>query len=74
MYIFHWLIYVYVFARLFPVENIYWKILLFLPYLAAVYGVAELSFTLYESRFLRLKEKLFTRTLPAGNEKARTTA
>jgi len=70
MYIFHWLIYVYIFARLFPVQHLAWQILLFIPYLAAVYGVAALSYRFYESWFLKWKDRLYTRTSPVGTEKA----
>jgi peptidoglycan/LPS O-acetylase OafA/YrhL len=64
MYIFHWLLFVYVFARIASPENILLRVLLFIPYLAAVYFVAALSYRFYEVRFLKLKDKLFTRTSP----------
>jgi peptidoglycan/LPS O-acetylase OafA/YrhL len=56
MYIFHWLILVYICARFMP-DNIYLRILSFLPYLALVYAVSELSYRLYEKKFLVLKDK-----------------
>jgi peptidoglycan/LPS O-acetylase OafA/YrhL len=59
MYIFHWAILVYVMQRLFPVENIYVKCLLFIPYAVLTYSFAEMSFRLYESKFLILKDKFF---------------
>ncbi|HWJ91189.1 MAG TPA: acyltransferase [Flavisolibacter sp.] len=72
MYIFHWLIFVYVMAKIAAPQNIFLKLLFFIPYLAAVYLVAALSYRLYEVRFLRLKDRLFRRTspLPAGVESA----
>jgi peptidoglycan/LPS O-acetylase OafA/YrhL len=58
MYIFHWAILVYVFNRFLHTDNIYLKIVLFIPYVVVVYLFAEVSFRLYESKFLKLKEKL----------------
>jgi len=61
MYIFHWGILVYFFNRVFPTENIYLKSALFILYVLIVYLVAKISFTLYESRFLLLKNRLFSK-------------
>ena len=61
MYLFHWAILVYVYNRFFATENLALKILLFIPYVFIVYIVAEISFKLYESRFLKLKDSLFTK-------------
>ncbi|HXS38524.1 MAG TPA: acyltransferase [Flavipsychrobacter sp.] len=59
MYIFHWAILVYVFAKFFPVHSLAGQILLFIPYTVAVYLLAQLSYKIYESKFLKLKDKLF---------------
>ncbi|MEP6466680.1 MAG: acyltransferase [Parafilimonas sp.] len=61
MYLFHWAILVYVCNRFFTTENLALKILIFIPYVAVVYLFAEVSFRLYESRFLKLKDSLFTK-------------
>ena len=61
MYLFHWAILVYVCNRLFVTENFALKILFFIPYTLIVYVIAELSFRFYESRFLKLKDSLFTK-------------
>jgi peptidoglycan/LPS O-acetylase OafA/YrhL len=61
MYLFHWAILVYVCNRFFTTENLGLKILIFIPYVFIVYLFAELSFRLYESRFLKLKDSLFTK-------------
>ena len=62
MYIFHWAILVYVYNRFFITENSYLKIALFIPYVFLVYLFAELSFRLYESKFIKLKDKLSKKT------------
>lgn len=61
MYLFHWAILVYVCNRFFTTDNLGLKILIFIPYVFIVYLFAELSFRLYESRFLKLKDSLFTK-------------
>lgn len=61
MYLFHWAILVYGFNRFFATENPILKVLLFIPYVFVVYVAAEISFRLYESRFLKLKDTLFTK-------------
>lgn len=59
MYIFHWLIMVYVINSFIKVETPLARIALFIPYVALVYLVSLLSFKLYESPFVRLKDRLF---------------
>lgn len=61
MYLFHWAVLVYLCQRIYTSQNELVQFLLFIPYLAITYGVAELSFRLYESKFLLLKDKLFPR-------------
>ena len=59
MYLFHWAILVYLFARLYPSGAAYWKWVFFPFYAAAVFGFAALSYRFYEARFLMLKDKWF---------------
>jgi peptidoglycan/LPS O-acetylase OafA/YrhL len=59
MYIFHWAVFVYIFRSIYENQNLLVKILLFIPYLAITYAISELSYRLYESRFLLMKEKFF---------------
>jgi peptidoglycan/LPS O-acetylase OafA/YrhL len=65
MYIFHWAILVYFYNRFFHADNIYFKLVLFIPYVIIVYLFAEVSFRLYESKFLKLKDKLSFKKQPA---------
>jgi peptidoglycan/LPS O-acetylase OafA/YrhL len=58
MYIFHWAILVYFYNRFFHTDNIYFKLVLFIPYVIIVYLFAEVSFRLYESKFLKFKDRL----------------
>jgi peptidoglycan/LPS O-acetylase OafA/YrhL len=58
MYIFHWAILVYFYNRFFHTDNAYFNLVLFIPYVILVYLFAEVSFRLYESKFLKLKDKL----------------
>lgn len=71
MYVFHWAIEFYFYRRfehLFPPQ--YWvKVLLFIPYLALVYGFAELSFRFYENKFILLKDRFFS-DKPKNREEA----
>jgi peptidoglycan/LPS O-acetylase OafA/YrhL len=68
MYLFHWAILVYVCNRFFTTENLALKTLLFIPYVIIVYLLATVSFKLYESRFLKLKDSLFSKK--KNNKKA----
>lgn len=58
MYVYHWIIVVYFYNHLFHPHNLLQKIALFPLCALVVYVVAEVSFRLYESRFLKLKDKL----------------
>jgi peptidoglycan/LPS O-acetylase OafA/YrhL len=59
MYMFHWGILVYVYAPLFPAKTIVMKLLLFAPYVLVVYLCAQVSYHLYEARFIKLKDVFF---------------
>jgi peptidoglycan/LPS O-acetylase OafA/YrhL len=61
MYVFHWLVLIYIYQRYLMPENIFLRLLLFIPYAATVFGLAELSFRLYEKKFIDLKDKFFQR-------------
>ena len=65
MYILHWAVFVYVFARFYPLAHKWLEVLLFFPYLALVYGLAELSYHFIEARFLLWKEKLVPKKKPS---------
>jgi peptidoglycan/LPS O-acetylase OafA/YrhL len=69
MYLFHWAILVYIFNHFFATDNLVVKTILFIPYVAGVYLFATLSFKLYESRFLKLKDSLFTKKPTPANAK-----
>lgn len=59
MYIFHWLVYIYGFYDLVRPTTRLGIALLLIPYAIVVYGLSELSFRLFESRFIALKDKFF---------------
>lgn len=62
MYIFHWLLYIYVFYDHFHPDH-RWKIAaLFVPYAIFVYLIAEISFRFYESPFIKLKDRFFSKS------------
>ena len=60
MYIYHWGILAYFYARFIPANSLFLKILLFGPYVLLVFLVSALSYRLYESYFIKLKDKWFT--------------
>jgi peptidoglycan/LPS O-acetylase OafA/YrhL len=62
MYIFHWLILVYIVSNLLHPVTMLQKILIFIPYTAAVYFFALLSYRIYELPFIRLKDRFFPST------------
>lgn len=64
MYIFHWAILVYFYNRFFHSDNIYIEAILFIPYVICVYLFAEVSFRLYESKFLKLKDRISFKKKP----------
>ena len=64
MYVFHWAIFVYVINRIYSTDTFLIKILLFIPYVAATYLFAALSYKFFESPFLRLKDRFFQDKVP----------
>jgi peptidoglycan/LPS O-acetylase OafA/YrhL len=59
MYVFHWFVLIYLYQRYLMPENVFLRILVFIPYAATVYGLAALSFRLYEKKFIDLKDRIF---------------
>jgi peptidoglycan/LPS O-acetylase OafA/YrhL len=59
MYMFHWGILLYGIHKILPTGPMYMKIILFIPYVIVTYYVALLSYNLFESYFMKLKDKLF---------------
>jgi peptidoglycan/LPS O-acetylase OafA/YrhL len=57
MYIFHWAIMTYVMDRYLPLEGTFIRMISFLPYVVLVYLFSKLSYTFYESYFIRLKDR-----------------
>lgn len=66
MYLFHWLIWVYVFGKIFHPQSDAYKALLFIPYVAAVYLASEISFNLFEIHFIRMKDRFFPSLKPVS--------
>ncbi len=69
MYVFNLAVWMYFFDRLRVggEQPIWFLMLLFIPYLLIVYGLAELSYRFYEVRFIRLKDRFFrSPTGPGG--------
>ncbi len=60
MYIFHWIVLVYIFNNIFKPDTYLEKALLFIPYVATVYAISELSYSFFELYFIKLKDKFFT--------------
>jgi peptidoglycan/LPS O-acetylase OafA/YrhL len=74
MYIFHWAVLVYVFNKLVPPTSIWMKAVTFIPYSITVYLLAEVSFRLFETPFLKLKDVLFPSRPLQNNVKAEVAA
>jgi peptidoglycan/LPS O-acetylase OafA/YrhL len=60
MYLFHWIVLTYLFYNLIKPETYIHKLLLFIPYVLVVYTISEISYSLFESKFIKLKDKFFT--------------
>ncbi|MHA4808132.1 acyltransferase family protein [Flavitalea flava] len=59
MYLFHWLIWIYLFYDFFRPQTLPYKALLFIPYVFLVYLVSRVSYRFYEAPFIRLKDRFF---------------
>ncbi|HXB94138.1 MAG TPA: acyltransferase [Puia sp.] len=70
MYIYHWIVWYYLFEDLIKPRDAVVRALLFLPYLAIVYFVASLSYRYFEAWFIRLKDVFF----PEGGGKGKAVA
>lgn len=72
MYLFHWIILVYIFARIYKPETLGMKVLYFIPYLIAVYLFSELSYRLFEVHFIKMKDRFFRSPAPAKKVQEQT--
>jgi peptidoglycan/LPS O-acetylase OafA/YrhL len=59
MYIYHWLVWAYLFNNVFKPDTVLMKAALFIPYLITVYLISEFSYRLFEIRFINLKDRFF---------------
>ena len=59
MYIYHWLIWFYLFEDIIKPHSVMVRAVLFIPYIAIVYLVAAMSYRFYESPFIKLKDRYF---------------
>ena len=64
MYIYHWMIWYYLFEGVFKPVGVKWRLPFFIPYVIVVYIVASLSFKYFESFFIGLKDRWY----PAGGK------
>lgn len=62
MYIYHWMIWYYLFEGVFKPVGVKSRLPYFIPFVVVVYIVASLSFKFFESYFIRLKDRWY----PAG--------
>ena len=70
MYIFHWLVWSFIFKPYADVRGYFFKPLVYLPFVLIVYLVAAVSFRYYESFFIGLKDRFFPRPEIAAKKKA----
>jgi peptidoglycan/LPS O-acetylase OafA/YrhL len=68
MYIYHWLIWFYLFQDKLRPQSVVFRASLFIPYLVVVYVVAAISFKFYEAPFIKLKDRYF----PSGGTKSKS--
>jgi len=64
MYIYHWMIWYYLFEGVFKPVGVKWRLPFFIPFVILVYIVASLSFKYFESFFIGLKDRWY----PAGGK------
>lgn len=62
MYIYHWLIWFYLFENWIKPQNALMRASLFIPYVVLLYFVASVSYKFYEAPFIRLKDHYFPGT------------
>ena len=65
MYIYHWMIWYYLFEDKIQAHGVVLRASLFIPYIVIVYVVAAVSFKFYEAPFIKLKDRYFP-SIPAG--------
>jgi peptidoglycan/LPS O-acetylase OafA/YrhL len=59
MYIYHWLVWGYLFNAVFKPDTVLMRAALFIPYLITVYLVSAVSYRLFEVHFINLKDRFF---------------
>ena len=69
MYIYHWLIWFYLFENWIKPQNALMRASLFIPYVVLLYFVASVSYKFYEAPFIRLKDHYFPGAGAAAAEK-----
>jgi peptidoglycan/LPS O-acetylase OafA/YrhL len=72
MYIYHWMIWYYLFEGVFKPVGVKWRVPLFIPFVIVVYIVASLSFKYFESFFIRLKDRLYPARGKGGKKEGET--
>ena len=72
MYIYHWMIWYYLFEGVFKPVGVKWRVPLFIPFVIVVYIVASLSFKYFESFFIRLKDRLYPTRGKGGKKEGET--
>lgn len=68
MYIYHWMIWYYLFEDKIQAHGVVLRASLFIPYIVIVYVVAAVSFKFYETPFIKLKDRYF----PSGGANKKT--
>jgi len=66
MYIYHWIIWFYLFENFFKPEKYLSRLPLFIPYLIIVYFVSAFSFRFFEAYFIKLKDRFYPSAGLAG--------
>lgn len=66
MYIYHWLLWFFLFEDTIKPQSVPLRASLFIPYVVIVYLVAAMSYRFYEERFIKLKDRFF----PTGGSRS----